>query len=736
MALLFLLLFILYNKRYFIKYNSEAPIQNNELKKIRTIKQIAVMLIAIILGCLWGNINYNNKVKCIREVENQEISLSGVVISKESNQYLLKNVYIDNNKIKGKVKIKSKFDYKILEELSSKVILELPNESMNFGGFNYRNYLYSKDIIATGEEFYKQEKQGNRLNLIESSSVQIREYIARNIDNFYPNEAAQMLKAILIGESSTLEDNIKEFYQKAGIIHVLVVSGAHIVLLISVLKALLDKFCVSKRWANYILIFLIIMYIYITGVGESVLRAGIVSIIALIAGILGRENDNITTIFLSVFILCLLNPMIIYSVGLQLSFSGALGIILLNEKIKKYLSFIPQILAEAFSVSFSAQLFILPITAYHFNSINLMGIIATLAVTPIIDLIMPSGFLGILPVLGKIISNANYFLLTLLLNDAKIFSYLNIFELIIPTPNLFHVVVYYLLLFICFFWSYDKRKLITLISIICIGCFVGIRLKPQELEINFLYVGHGDSIFIITPSKKTILIDTGDKYLYKDSEYNMAEKTVIPFVLDKGYKDIDLMILSHLDSDHAGGTETILQNLNVKQVIIGRNSVNSERFDEIKETCDGQGIEISLVSAGSRFSIDDIKFDILAPFNELNESENNNSVVLMMQYNDKKVLFMGDMELEGEELIVKKYNIDADIIKVGHHGSATSSTEELINEVTPKYSVISVGDRFSSLPSKEVLDRLKNSQVYITKEQGGISVIINKKGEINVETVL
>jgi competence protein ComEC len=110
---------------------------------------------------------------------------------------------------------------------------------------------------------------------------------------------------------------------------------------------------------------------------------------------------------------------------------------------------------------------------------------------------------------------------------------------------------------------------------------------------------------------------------------------------NKGYKNIDLMILSHLDSDHAGGTETILQKLNVKQLIVGKNSTKSKRFDEIKEICNNEGVKLSIVSAGSSFNIDDIKFEVLSPFSELNETENNNSVVMMMTYKEKKILFMG-----------------------------------------------------------------------------------------------
>lgn len=735
MVLLFLLFFIFVSKRYFIN-SDNAIISKKELKKVKAKRVLVVMTIALIMGYFHGNINYKSKVEFVENIEGQEVNISGVVITKEQSQYTLKNVYINEEKIRGKVRIRSNYEYEILEELSSKVILELPERNMNFGGFDYRNYLYSKNIIAVGEELYKLEKTNNKLNIIESSSIQIRKYMVDVIDSLYPFEEAQTLKALLIGEDSNLEEEVEKFYQKAGIIHVLVVSGAHIALIIVSLKFLLDKLKVSRRLYSYVLIFLIIVYIYITGAGESILRAGVVSIIILIAHILGRQNDNITTVFLSAFILSFINPMIIYSVAFQLSFGGVLGIILLNNEIKKYLLFFPKSIKELISVSIAAQVFILPITAYHFNSINLMGVISSVVVMPIIELITPLGFMSILPVVGKLLVGANYFLLKLLFVDARIFSYINAFEIIVATPKIFYIVIYYLFLLTFFLTKINKKKIITVFLLLLVIGISAEFFKAQDLEINYLYVGHGDSMFIVTPSKETILIDTGDNYTYMNTVNNMAERTVIPFILDKGYKKIDLMILSHLDSDHAGGVETIIESLDVKQIVIGENSIDTDRFLEIERVCNQNDVPITLVDEGDKFNIEDVKFNILSPFNELNESENNNSIVLMLTYNDKKALFMGDMEVDGEEILVKKYNMDSDVLKVGHHGSITSSTEKLINEVRPEISVISVGDRFASLPNKEVLDRLGNSKVYITKEHGGICVTINKKGEINVKKTL
>lgn len=734
MVLLFCVAFLLINRRYFRKHNREYLICYAELKKEKEIRLFVVMLVSLLFGYMYANVDYINKFDCINRQQGKEVQVNGVIVSKEDNEYLLKNVYIDGEKVKGKIKVRSNNEYNILEEVSAKVVLDLPSESMNFGAFNYRQYLYSKNILSVGQEVQQQNKIGIKLSLIEQGSIRIREYIVKVIDEEYPKNEAQILKAILIGESSTLEDDIKEFYQKAGIIHVLVVSGAHIALIIVSLKVLLDKMKFSKRWHNFVLIFLIIIYVYITGAGESIVRAGVVSIIALMAGILGRQNDNITTIFFSAGILALINPMMIYSVGFQLSFAGALGIVVFNNRIKEVLTFLPKSVSEAVSVTISAQLLVLPITAYHFNSVNLIGVISSLVVMPIINLIMPLGFVGIVPIIREVIVKANYFLINLLFECTKIFAYVNVFEITVATPKIFYIVIYYVALFVALLDVDKKSQKFKWIAIVCIGFFILYGISDKNLEINFLYVGHGDSIFIVTPKGKTILIDTGDNYLYKDKEYNMAKKNVVPFILDKGYKHVDLMILSHLDADHAGGVETIVENLTVKQVVIGKNSIASSRFTQIQDICSRERIEISLVGSGNSFYIDDIKFNVLSPFQELNETENNNSIVILMEYKNKKVLFMGDLEAEGEKILLGKYSVDADVLKVGHHGSVTSSTEELIDEVTPDISIISVGDRFTSLPSKEVLNRLKESDTYITKEDGGICLTIGKKGDIEIQT--
>jgi competence protein ComEC len=343
---------------------------------------------------------------------------------------------------------------------------------------------------------------------------------------------------------------------------------------------------------------------------------------------------------------------------------------------------------------------------------------------------------------------------------AKIFSNIPILNLTVPTPSIYQLIIYYIVLFYMLnigidiliksektqtklpvIYSkniYTKRFVLIcgIISILIVG--VVPQILPQPLEITMLDVGHGDSILITTPHKKTILIDTGDSYSYDGKTYDSGEQTVVPYILDQGHKKIDLLILSHLDSDHIGGFKAVSKSLKIDNVGISINSNKKEGISEVEEIIKKENSRIMYLSKNQEFNIDGVNFKILLPEKkEQIEDENNDSIVILMEYQGIKTLFMGDLELDGEEkLIENTKNLDIDILKVGHHGSITSTSEALVKATTPKVALISVGTRFKSIPSKEVLDRLGSaySKVYRTDKMGQITLKI-KDGKIFSETI-
>jgi len=329
----------------------------------------------------------------------------------------------------------------------------------------------------------------------------------------------------------------------------------------------------------------------------------------------------------------------------------------------------------------------------------------------------------------------------------------------VVTPNMFSVALYYALLIYVFAQksSHNEKALIVIrypqlpltirknLKKLIVGCgiisifIVNLNIFDfdKSLKIAMIDVGHGDSILITTPNDKYILIDTGDKFYGKSGVSDSGEKTVVPYLLKQGIKRLDLLILTHMDSDHIGGYESITKAIDVKNLGLSVNSGKKEEYKNIKNIARERSINIKSLKKGDKFEIDGVSFKVLMPQkNREISNENNDSVVILTEYDKKKILFMGDLEEEGErELLNSEEELDIDVLKVGHHGSVTSSTYEFISETSPEIALISVGNRFKSIPGKEVLDRLNSvhSKVYRTDESGEINVII-KNGNIFAKT--
>jgi len=241
-----------------------------------------------------------------------------------------------------------------------------------------------------------------------------------------------------------------------------------------------------------------------------------------------------------------------------------------------------------------------------------------------------------------------------------------------------------------------------------------INISPKNLKVYFIDVGQGDSTFIVTPHKKTILIDGGGSL---QENFDVGKKTLIPYILDRGYTKIDYVFVSHFDLDHVGGVLSVLEELKVGKVIIGKQFENSENYKEMIKIASKKKIEIMQLDKEKEIVIDNIKFNILWPDREniIKENNlNNNSLVMKMEYKNFSMLFTGDIEEIAERKIIDTYknNYDifkSDVLKVAHHGSKTSSINEFLNLVKPKIALIGVGeDNKFGHPSEGVINNLSN----------------------------
>lgn len=521
----------------------------------------------------------------------------------------------------------------------------------------------------------------------------------------------------MLGNKENISDEIQNDFKTSGLAHLLAVSGLHVNYVVLAIVFLLNKIRVNKRLASTLTIILLIFFMYITNFTESVVRAGIMGIILLGAQIFYRKSDTPTSIALSLLIILVENPYKLFSVGLQLSYAGTIGIVYFYPKLKGK---VPDII----SVCLSAQILIFPIMLIHFNMFSTHFLLANILASPLAGVVIILGFAFVIVSFISIkLSMILYFplklMLRLLILINQFVSSLPFSTILFKTPYLFNVIFFYILVL--------KPKKVLVFVLIILLVFTLILDIPKEFTLYLVDVGQGDCTLIRTMSNKTILIDGGGS-----ENYDIGKNVLVPYLLDRRIKTVDYMIFSHLDSDHCLGLFTVLEKLTVKNVIISKQFQTSENYKNFLRL--SKNVNVIYIGAGSKIKIDnDTTITFLWPVDDYVRENilNNNSVVAKLQYRNMSILFTGDIEEKAETRIVSMYGseLKSDILKVAHHGSKSSSTQAFVNAVSPKVALIGVGaNNTFGHPNDEVIQRLQNigCRVYRTDIMGEISITVNK----------
>ncbi len=633
-----------------------------------------------------------------------------------------------------------------------------PSVQRNKGGFNYSYYLYSQNIygslyIKSQNDFEIIEKKDDLISII-------REKIFITLGKLLPKDHVGILLGMIIGDTFYISQDIKESFKLSGISHLLAVSGTNITYIIITTKFIFNKIF-GKSISNYFSIITIVIFILIAGTSPSVVRAGIMAIILIISEVFSKEPCTLSTVSVTCLLMLLYNPYIICDVGFLLSFGGTIGIVLLYKKIKSKFESLNNLLnvknkiifiiEDVISLSASAQIIIIPVMAYYFNSISIISLLTNILVYPFVGFITIGGIATFLIGLiffpfAKIISFSIYVLISILICIAKLCSLLPFANFLIITPNILIIFVYYIIVLI--FMSnngteekYKKYYELLKILALCMLLFcVIISIIPNSyVEVNFVDVGQGDCTHIKTKHGLNILIDGGGS---EQNDYDVGSNILIPYLLDNTNGIIDYMIVSHFHEDHVEGLISVLQKLKVRKIIIGCQPILTELYNQLLNIAKENGVPIYTLYANNEFIVDDVHFKILFPKKnlEINDDLNNNSLILKCEIFETSILFTGDAEIKEEELLLNYNNVlDVDILKVGHHGSKTSSSEELLLATTPLISIISCGlnNKFGH-PHQIVLDRINNysKKVFRTDLCGEIMLKIYNNHKIIINTML
>lgn len=576
--------------------------------------------------------------------------------------------------------------------------------------FNYKKYLYqNKQYYLFEIEEYKKVKKNCTIYYF------IKNRMLKHIEKY---ESSPYLYAFILGDTSHIKREIYTSFQEIGISHLFAISGMHISLLSGFFLLVLKKMKVEESKRYMITSFLLFFYLLLS-FSPSVLRSFLFFFLLSINKIYYFYIKTTNIFLLTLSISLLINPFFIYHIGFLFSYTISFFLIISIDYLKNMSR-----IKQSFLVSFISFLVSFPICIYHFYQVNLLSIFYNLFFVPFVSIFLfPLTLLTfVFPFLDSLLN----FIIHIFENIVIFLNTIDLFKLIFSKPNFFFILVYYV--FIILFIVKHKKVFFFLFLFIAFFHYQINSIISSDYLV-MIDIGQGDSI-LLHSKNKNILIDTGGKSEYfsdfkRENASHLSDST-ISMLKSLGIKKLNLMVLSHGDMDHLGESFHIVNNFKVDKVLFNEGNLNYNEKKLIK-LLKQKHIEYEVCYQDNYYKYNNITLHSL---NSDLSDENDSSIVFLCKIDNFSILLTGDASIKSEEYILKNYDIPKiDILKAGHHGSKTSTSEELVKKINPKLALISVGkeNKFNH-PSKETIDTLKkyNVKVLETKDLGSILLKIKK----------
>jgi len=595
----------------------------------------------------------------------------------------------------------------------------------------------SKGIYLRGTIKDEIKQYNNEWGKIVYFPLHLAHNIQQVLDEFLSARTSVFMKALMTGEKNPLYNSpeIDNILQRAGLLHVVAVSGMHISFLVGMILMLF-----GNRTGWIASVFSIFIFSVMTGMSPSVLRAAFMQILTLLAPIVHRESDGITSVSFALLILLMVNPFAVASVSLQLSFAAIMGIILVTPKTMEwflekcanlhgYANNLYYFIASSLSASLGASIFTIPLCAIHFGNVAVFAPISNLLVLWIVPCCFVLGF-ALCAV--SLISTQLASLLGMVLNCMVEFIYW-ISELLSsvsfstvylpPQIMLFWLICVYAVFLITYFVKREKqyRPLIPcgFAIILLITLVTGVRLYYENgTTVAAIDVGQGQCIAVLNQDD-TVLIDCGGKY---DSG-----QIAVNWLYGHGREDVDLLILTHFDSDHINGLNDLITQINVREIMCCSVRLSDSEYaslSEIKVLAEKYNTKLTTVNLSNKTAQGNIKIGLYVS----KTSKDNNGLISLISVNDFDALITGDADMNAEQEMIRYFAIpDGECLIVGHHGSKYSTSEALLDKFKPDFAFISCGYNQYGHPTEEVLDRLnaRNVVIYRTDILGSVEVKVH-----------
>lgn len=756
-------------------------------------KKHAGVFVVIFLFISLGFLNTNNKMlqrDVAWKLGNIEGEGQGSVDKILKTQYgynvYLKNALINNRECGNIIAyFQSEPDLKIGNKIYLKGKIQQFEVACNKGNFDSKKYYLSIGITTkiAVKEYYVSD---DNYDFLRDKLCTLREYVVgmfsklcdtNGKDKWLYGNKAGIFSAILMGDKTELDQEIKDLYSLSGIAHILAISGLHISLIGMFLYSLLRK-RFSFATSSALTIAVVTLFVITSGMGIATIRAFVMFILKLIGEILGRKYDYITAISLSALILLADNPFIIINSGFQMSFCAMITITIIWPKVV-YLINIKSKIANSIVLSLCIGIFMNPVIAYNYFQLPTYSFMLNIIVVPLLGIVVISaiagssmGFLSIL--MGKTALTPGCLIL-------EVYTFLceNVLKIpgaviVVGKPTIKIIVLYYMVIVFFLFCftlvrkNYEKdcnikemidengKKVISsqiilkkqrkfdfkirlaVIGISILSGFFIYYTPSKGLDIQFMDVGQGDGIFIKADDGTTITIDGGSSDVKNVAKYRM-----IPCIKASGTGVIDYAVITHADKDHISGIEEILNmntenGLTIRNLVMPHVSYEDEAYDELLTAAKTKGIQVLYIKEGDTMKLGKVEIKCIHPDGKyISDNRNDYSTVLSLKYENFSALFTGDIPAEIEKSIINKIDNNYTILKVAHHGSKYSSDMEFLKKVMPAYSVISVGvDNSYGHPGTETINKLKslNSKILRTDLSGEIE-IFSKENNMEIDVM-
>ncbi len=623
--------------------------------------------------------------------------------------------------------------------------LNEPESSRNENSFNYQQYLKQQNIhwILKAENIKWSHCMTTNSSVVTKLKNFRQQGIAYINENFPPTSSG-FVTALLLGDQTYIDEVVLTNYQRLGIVHLLAISGLHVSFLTGMLFFVGIRLGVTRERMMVILLIFLPVYAILSGAAPSVLRACCMAMLFITLLLWKKRMSAIMTIGIVYLVFLFIQPNMLSNIGFQLSFAVTFAIMMSLLIFQKYTQKTLQLLI----ISVVCQLAALPILLYHFYEVSVLGILLNVLYVPLYSsVLLPFSILAllthlVLPPIGNILIIGLDKTFQLCNGLATIFSSLPLASISFGKPMdiiLFILIVVIIGLMIK--WESttlreSKMWLYTLLFTLLFQYHIQ-KFNPYG-EIIFIDVGQGDAILIKLPlNQGNYLIDTGGNVIFPTEEwkkrrkvFNTGEDVIIPLLKSKGIHHIDKLIFTHADADHTGSAAEIIQNFKVKEVVIGKESEEFYREKESIQSALSKKIPISKVTKGNRWNVGDAAFYILHPYQK-SEDANESSIIIFAEIGGLTWLFTGDANESVEREVIKSFpKLRVDILKAGHHGSKTSTSQFFLEQIQPKIAVISVGkDNRYGHPHQQVLEAMEKygTSVLRTDLKGAVSYKYRKK---------